>query len=186
MRDNIFDIAVHPDLALPALKLSATMLTIDDAPIVQKLLDRCSDYFEVAEGRPPGPDAALYELTDGPAERIPQDLFCLGLRPEKGELVGIIIVIRHHPLPNQWYLGLFLLDPAWRGRTCGKICFFAFENWVASQGAESILLAVVEPNVRAARFWESVGFKLPRCFPSRVMGLRHHVLIEYEKSLIGG
>jgi len=44
-------------------------------------------------------------------------------------------------------------------------------------------MAVVEANVRAARFWQSVGFGWPRCYPERTIGLRRHVLIEFEKRL---
>jgi hypothetical protein len=66
----------------------------------------------------------------------------------------------------------------------GASAYRAFERWVVGQGADSVLLAVVAANVGAARFWQSPGFGWPRSFPERAIGLRRHVLIEYEKSLI--
>ena len=74
-----------------------------------------------------------------------------------------------------------LLDPGSRNDGLGAAAYRAFERWIAAQGADSILLAVVEANVRAARFWESMGFGWPRCYPERTIGLRRQILIEYEK-----
>jgi RimJ/RimL family protein N-acetyltransferase len=163
--------------------LYVVKLSNEAAPALQRFLERCGDYYEMVEGRPPEPDAALDELNSGPPDRIPHDLFCFGLCHDTGEIVGIISVFRHHPRQNQWYLSFFMLDPAWRGRQLGKAAYFAFENWVINQGGEAILLAVVEPNIRAARFWELVGFRFHRCFPKTAIGLRQHILIEYEKAL---
>jgi len=151
--------------------------------VLQQLLERCGDYYELVEGRSAGPGAAIDELTDGPAERIPHDLFCLGIMDRHYTLAGAIGALRNHRRPNQWYLGLMLLDPVQRNQGFGAAAYRAFENWIATQGADSILLAVVEANVRAARFWQSQGFGWPRCYPERTIGLRRHVLIEYEKDL---
>ena len=151
---------------------------------MQQHLERCDDYYELVEGRPAGPRAAFEELTDGPPERVPHDLICLGiLSVDSDALVGAIGALRNHRRPNQWYLGLMLLAPDLRRRRLGSASYQAFERWVVSQGGDSILLAVVEANVRAARFWQSQGFGWPRCYPERTIGLRNHILIEYEKDL---
>jgi GNAT superfamily N-acetyltransferase len=167
-----------------AAGLRAIRLSIDAASMLQRLVERCADYYELAEGRAATPDTAIEELTAGPPERVPHDLVCLGLVAKPESLAGMIGALRNHRRPNQWYLGLMLLDPAFRGRGVGRACYRAFEDWIIAQGAESILLAVVEPNVRAASFWQSVGFGWPRCYPERTIGLRRHVLIEYEKSFV--
>ena len=166
-----------------AAGLRAVRLSVDAAPAVQRLLERCTDYYELVEGRSPASDAAIEELTGGPPERIPHDLVCLGLLAEPDALVGVIGALRNHRRPDQWYLGLMLLDPDYRGRGVGRACYQAFEGWIASQGVDSALVAVVEANTRAAKFWQSLGFGWPRCYPERTIGLRRHVLIEFEKSL---
>jgi GNAT superfamily N-acetyltransferase len=166
-----------------AAGFAAVSLTFEDAPRLQRLLEQCSDYYALVEGRPPEPDAAIGEMTDGPPERVPHDLVCLGIHDDCGSLAGVVGALRNHRRPNQWYLGLMLLDPVFRGRGLGASIYRGFEGWVAAQGAESILLAVVTANVRAARFWESCGFGWPRSYPERTIGLRRHVLIEYEKAL---
>ena len=160
-------------------------LTEADAPALGRLFARCDDYFELLEGRPAGPTAALGQLRDGPVERVPHDLINLGLLGPDGELAGLIGALRHHRVPDQWYLGFLLLDPAWRGRGLGSTVYWAFQNWIATQGAASIVLAVLAGNTRAHRFWQSLGFGSPRSYPVRQIGLKHHILIEYEKDLVG-
>jgi GNAT superfamily N-acetyltransferase len=99
-------------------------------------------------------------------------------------MFGTLCALRNYPGPGHWYLGLLLLAPAWRGQGLGRRVYLAFEAWVAGQGADSDLLSVVEANTRAASFWESLGFALPRCYQNVPIGNKHHVLIEYEKPVI--
>jgi len=173
----------RPESLFSVRGLDAVLLTKEAAPSLQKLLERCPDYFNILEGRPARKNAALKELNDVPPGFGRENLLCLGLRRSKGVLACVFLTLRHYPRPNQWYLSLFLLDPACRGLKIGRECYFAFEDWVKSQNAESIALAAVAPNVRGAKFWESVGFGFPRCYPPARFGLKRHVLIEYEKSL---
>ena len=178
--------AEMPSLSLPLFTVAGRpvlALTEADAPALQRLFDRCSDYFELLEGRPAGPAAALAELRDGPPERVPHDLFTLGIDGGAGELAGFIGALRHHRRPNQWYLGFLLLAPAWRGHGFGSTAYWAFQHWAAGQGAQSLLLAVLAENERGRRFWQSLGFGSPRSYPVRQIGLKRHILIEYEKDL---
>jgi GNAT superfamily N-acetyltransferase len=163
--------------------LDAIVLSQESAPALQNLLGRCTDFFKMAEGRPAQKNAAIKELNDVPPGFAKENLLCLGLRRVGDVLAGVLIALRHYPRENQWYISLFLLDPGWRGRQTGRTVYLAFENWVKGQNAEAILLAVVAPNQKGAKFWESVGFVLPRCYPPSRFGLRRHVLIEYEKNL---
>jgi len=161
-------------------------LSMDQAPILQRLLERCGDHYEMVEGHRAGPDAAISELTDGPAERVPHDLFCLGILDGDDVLAGAIGALRNHRRTNQWYLGLMLIEPTARSKGLGAAAYREFERWIAAQGADSILLAVVEANIRAGHFWQSQGFGWPRSYPERTIGLRRHILIEYEKDLRPG
>lgn len=73
---------------------------------------------------------------------------------------------------------LMLMDPGERGRGLGGAAYGAFERWVASEGGDSMLLAVLERNDRAARFWERLGLGWPHSYPERAIGTRRHVLAE--------
>ena len=173
-----------PDTLFSANGLEAFALTQGSAPVLQKLLERSYDYFKLVEGRRPPRNAAVKELTNVPPGFGKENLLCLGLRRANGALVGVLILLPHYPRQNQWYISLFLLEPAWRGLQNGRNLYTAFEDWARRQNAETILLTVVAVNERAAKFWESVGFILPRCYPATRFGLKRHVLIEYEKPLL--
>ncbi len=163
--------------------LDAFVLTEKDASLLQKLLERCQDYFELVEGRRPKADAALREMRTTPPGVKLEHLMPLGLFALNGALVGMVLALRHFRRENQWYLSLQLLEPKWRGRRVGEEIFFAFEEWAKTEKADSILLAVVGANHRALHFWEKLGFGLPRCYPAQAFGRKRHVLIEYEKTL---
>ncbi len=127
----------------------------------------------------------MSEWRDRPEHCPAENVLCLGLRQE-GLLDGVIFALRDFPQPADWYLGLALLAPEIRGKAFGGELCRKFEDWAASQGAGKILLAVVAANEAATRFWERSGYNLPRCYPAQMLGLRRHVIIEYEKSLVRG
>jgi GNAT superfamily N-acetyltransferase len=163
--------------------LGAFLLTEKDAAKLQRLLERCYDYFEMVDGRRPKGDAALKELRTTPSGVPRENLMPVGLFAVNGNLVGVILALRHFRRENQWYISLQLLDPRWRGRRVGQEVYLGFEAWAQSKKADSILLSVVDVNRRASHFWEALGFGLPRCYPAQAFGRKRHVLIEYEKTL---
>lgn len=163
--------------------LGAFLLTEADAPKLQRLMERCYDYYEIVEGRRPRGDTALKELRTTPPGVPRENLAPMGLFAVNGTMIGFILSIRHFRRPNQWYLSLQLVEPRWRGRRVGREIYLGFEAWAKSEGADSILLSVVSANQRASHFWESVGFGLPRCYPPQLFGRKRHVLIEYEKTI---
>jgi ribosomal protein S18 acetylase RimI-like enzyme len=163
--------------------LGAFLLTEKDAQLLQRLLERCYDYYDMVEGRRPKPDTALKELRTTPSGVPRENLTPVGLFAVNGALVGAILAVRHYRRENQWYVSLQILEPKWRGRRAGQDVFLAFEAWAKSQNADSILLSVVDANKRASHFWEGLGFGLPRCYPPQAFGRKRHVLIEYEKTL---
>jgi GNAT superfamily N-acetyltransferase len=150
-----------------------------DAPALQRLFDRCGDYFELPEGRPARPDAALDTLRDSPSDGGQRDAFSLGIDGSRGELAGFIDTWRDDRRPTQWSLDLLLLDPAWRGRGIGSTAYWALQHWIIAQGGDSIALA--DGNDRGRRVWQSLGFA-KRSHPT---GLKRHTLTGYEKDLRG-
>jgi len=175
--------AQNENLLFSAHGLNAILLTEKDAANLQRLLERCYDYFAMVEGRRPKGNTALRELRTTPPGVPREYLTPLGLFAVNGTLVGMILAVRHYRRENQWYLSLQLLEPKWRGRRVGRDVYLAFEAWAKSENADSILLSVVNANQRASHFWEGLGFGLPRCYPPQAFGRKRHVLIEYEKTL---
>jgi 4a-hydroxytetrahydrobiopterin dehydratase len=163
-------------------QLQAVRLQGGDVAWLQDLLLRCADYFEMAEGDPPDETAAARELADRPPGGKDEDSFTIGLA-EAERLVGVASMSRHYRGPDEWYLGLMLLDPDCRGAGLGAAFYAALENWAAGMGARKILLAVLEVNERGAKFWRAHNYLSKRRHLAMRLGRLSHTVIEYEKSL---
>lgn len=137
---------------------SAVRLSAADAAELQALHERCSDYFELIEGVPTRPTAAAEDLADLPPGKVLDDKFYFGIRSGDGTLVGALDLLRDYPGPGTWGIGLLMLDPAARGTGLGARIYAAAREWVAAQGGHTILLAVLEQNTPAERFWRRLGF----------------------------
>lgn len=137
---------------------TAVRLTADDAPALQQLCERCGDYFVLEDGAPAGPDTAARMLTALPPGKTLANKHLLGIRAPRGELVGVIDLIRGFPAEGAWWLGLFLLDPTVRAAGLGSRAVGESVRAAAAAGATAIHLGVLEQNEAAERFWRRHGF----------------------------
>jgi ribosomal protein S18 acetylase RimI-like enzyme len=138
----------------------ARVLDPEDGILLQGLLEKCTDYFELVEGCPPAASAAQDLFIDKPPEKTVEDKFLTGLWEPVQKLIGVLDVVRNHPSPGEWFVGLLLIDPAYRRRGLGRRVYQAFEQWVISQRAEQIGLGVVAENRCALDFWHSLGINV--------------------------
>ena len=139
--------------------LTVTRISRDDPSAMrelQSLLERCSDYYELVEGRAAPQTAAADEFDLPPA--IPTDnIFILGFR-DSGDLIAAMSLLRDHPKPTEWWIALFIVRPDSRGRGVGaRICEATFD-WIASNGGKAIVMFVDEANPRGEKFWRSLAF----------------------------
>ncbi|MEA2570487.1 MAG: hypothetical protein QOI24_2488 [Acidobacteriota bacterium] len=132
-------------------------LTAADAPELQNLFERATDFFELCEGGPPRSDAALKELTQVPERFTLDDLVAFGFWRER--LDGVVVLLREPLKEAAWWIGLLLLDPAARGAGAGTRIFEATREWLAVSGAQTIYIGVVVRNEAAQRFWLARGFE---------------------------
>jgi GNAT superfamily N-acetyltransferase len=131
-----------------------TLRPIDDAAELQRLFDRCGDYFAMS-GEPP--DAAL-ELASVAPGRSRDDTFCFGVYDEAEQLIGFVNLARHFPKPNEWWLAFMLLDPAVRNAGRGTAVHEQVRHFVVSQGATALWLGVLTRNEAGQRFWSRCGY----------------------------
>jgi hypothetical protein len=92
-------------------------LSVADAPALQDLFERATDFFELCEGGPPHLDAALQELTRIPDGIAPDGVFLFGMW--RKQLDGVVMLLRDLRADATWWLGLLLLDPSVRGGGVG-------------------------------------------------------------------
>ena len=131
-----------------------------DAGRLQRLLERCSDYYELHEAWATPPDAGEYELTLDPKTAMGTELFVFGLEQERdGELEAVLQMISDCPQPGTWWIGLLVVAPELRGRSLGlELARYAVAT-AADAGAATMKLAVSLRNPRGLRFWEKAGFR---------------------------
>ena len=154
-------------------------LNVADAPELQRLYERCSDYHIAHEGTPTRPNAAEEELTSLPPGRSADDKFSFGIHSAGGELVGYIELFRDYPATGDWWIGLLMLDPAVRRRGVGGRIFRNAGKWAAANGARSIMLAVLESDEAAQSFWIRQGFHEVnrRAYTSQASRKEHTVIV---------
>jgi len=132
-------------------------LDLEDVGELQVLFERCSAFFELTEGAPVSPRGAEDELGLRAKGKGPEDTFCMGaFRGER--LVGFIHLTRDYPKPNEWWLGLLLIDPEARGAGLGAAIDEALRSWAMANGARVMWLGVLVQNQAAERFWRGRGY----------------------------
>jgi GNAT superfamily N-acetyltransferase len=131
----------------------------EDNAALQALLERSSDYSQLVTGSPPGSSAANSLLTNYPEGKTANDKLDIGIYTELKDLIGILDVIRDYPSQHDWWIGLLLFAPKYRGQGLGQLVYRAFEQWVSRQGAQRVYLGVVEQNQRTHQFWQMMGFE---------------------------
>ena len=158
------------------------LLQPEDGPIVQPLLERCTDYFQLVTGLPPGPAEAQGLFIDLPPDKTYDDKILIGLFDQADTLIGLLDAIRNYPEPGVWHIGLLLIDSTHRKRGRGAEVYQAFEDRSRSQAAQAVRLGVFEQNEKAQRFWQRMGFtEIER--EHRLFGALDGILIVMRRSL---
>jgi ribosomal protein S18 acetylase RimI-like enzyme len=160
-----------------------TLYQNTDTAIVADMFRRAADYVMLESGRGPG-DAEVQDFFTGAPPGIdPTKSLHLGLFAPGGQLVAIAGAIFGFPNPDDAYLGLLLIDPAHRGKRLGQQMVDHICAATKAQGATRILIAVLEENTKAHRFWVKLGFTEEMRSQPKEIGLKTHVQIRMTRSL---
>jgi len=128
-----------------------------DRPAVAGFLLEAADYWLLADGVPPGPQAADEFFTDCPPGCDPAASHRLGLFRE-GRLSGLAELSFGFPTPGDAYLGLMILAPRVRGQGHGARLLTHVESLAREAKAPILYLGVLDANPRGRAFWERHGF----------------------------
>ena len=144
-----------------------------DAVILQQLFDRCPDYAEIVEGEEVSPAAAEELFQSLPPGGSLSNKLVAGIFHPRGEIDGVLEVMKHYPEENIWWIGLLLLVPDTRNQGVGRSLLEAFMDFARANGGKAIMLGVVEDNRSAYRFWTQNGFGLVRKTEPRLFGKKN-------------
>jgi RimJ/RimL family protein N-acetyltransferase len=134
-----------------------TPLTAADAPALQRLFERCTEFWELIEGARPAPEKAIEELTSIAPGRTIDDTFTFGVR-EDGQLIAFVQMARGYPTESAWWIGLLLIDPAHRGRGLGAEIHGEIAAYVEARGGTALGIVVQVQNEAAYGFWRRLGY----------------------------
>lgn len=156
----------------------------NDEDVLQQLYEQCADYAYLVDGHLPPPTAAREEFLAVPEGKTLQDKFMFGLFDTRNVLVGLIEAIQHYPDDRSWWVGLMMIAPQQRGRGLGSDFYKAFERWVLAQGAQQVMLSVVEENEQGYHFWQKIGFDVIRKAPPKQFGNKTHVRYVMRRAVV--
>jgi GNAT superfamily N-acetyltransferase len=145
-----------------------------DRAVVRDLYERCADYVMLEQGGLPDEAMVVDFFFDHPPGTDLSQSFKLGLFAG-AVLVGIADMAFGYPEPQDAYIGLLLLDPAWRGQGKGSGFVAHLADSARTRGATRLLIAVLDDNRRGRAFWEREDFQLEKTFPPVDIGARTHV-----------
>ena len=154
-----------------------------DLPLVRTFNQQCSDFFMLQNGAPPNEAEAEEVFNEVPPERRVEDKLSVGVFDSDSTLVGLIDALRNYRIEFEWWIGLMLVAPALRNAGLGMQIHDAFENYASRCGAKRLLLAVLEENTGAHRFWSKLAYHKVKDHPPKRYGCRVHACTEYEKTL---
>ena len=149
---------------------SVRSLKPEEAELLQRLYDQCTDFALVVEGEPFCSTAAHAEFRSIPDGKSLGDKLMFGFINLQGEIVGLLEAVRNYPDETTWWLGLLMLAPQLRGHGVGREVLRGFSEYVRLHGGKTIMLGVVEDNRRAYRFWQNMGFEVMRKTEPRRFG----------------
>jgi putative acetyltransferase len=153
-----------------------------DTDRVFRVFQSAADYVLLETGSLPTMENVREFFEDAPPGEAPDAVLKLGI-VGKGKLVGIADLAFGYPSSKDAYIGLLLIDNAERGKGFGRAALAQLERLAKERKATRLLLAVLEDNVAAARFWEGNGFSLELRTEPVVLGKKTHVRLRYVKEL---
>jgi RimJ/RimL family protein N-acetyltransferase len=158
----------------------AELLSPADLDLVVLLNNACRDFFLLQNGQPPSEADAREVFESVPPQGSEAIKLPIGIFDQFGKLVGLIDVLRGYRTSADWYIGLMLLAPGFQGQGFGTEIHNEFVNYARREGVQRLLLAVLEANESARRFWLRLGYRKVKDFPSRQFGKCLHGLTEFE------
>ncbi|MBW4708329.1 GNAT family N-acetyltransferase [Roseobacter sp. YSTF-M11] len=137
----------------------------DHAEDALDLAQRAADYVILEVGH--APDAAfINDFFDAvPPGLTTADLMTFGVMQEQA-MTGIVCIAEGYELPTDWWIGLVLLDPAYRGSGIGRTVLHLIKTKARRARMTMLKLAVLEANPRAMHFWTREGFVPHRYAPA--------------------
>lgn len=152
------------------------LLSADNENEVQSLCERCLDFWELTDGRPPEKDAGHSILFDLPPDKELKDKYVIGVYNENNILIAVIDIVKDYKAAGEWMIGLLMIDPGERGNSLGRKLHDLIKGWVREEQGSVLRIGVIKENIRGYKFWCEMGYaEIDRV--DRTYGLKEHIVI---------
>ncbi len=153
------------------------------AQLVRDFYRRAADYVNMETGADPGEGTVRDFFFDvAPGGNLSR-AFKLGLMDHGGALIALMDLGFDFPEKQDAYLGLMLIDPAYRGSGLGSMLLDHIKALARERNAPRLLLAVLDENRQARAFWERNGFRIVMSSPPVESGRKTHIRHRMELGL---
>jgi ribosomal protein S18 acetylase RimI-like enzyme len=171
----------------PIAGVSTLELTLEHAPLLQKFFEDNEAYFLATSGEPAGPGEAIEEIvSELPLGWAHTKKLVIGYIDDRGGLVAMANVITDLLASSVFHIGTFIVATIRHGSGDAQTLYRGLESWSFENGAAWMRLGVVSGNVRAERFWSSMGYMPVRRREGVEMGRRTVSVQTMFKPLRGG
>jgi RimJ/RimL family protein N-acetyltransferase len=160
-------------------RFSARRLIPEHLPLIENLNEQCIEAFMFQNGAPPTEADALETFEKFPSGFRAEDKMPIGFFNEHDRLVGMFEILKGYRNPKEWYIGLALITPDERGKGLGTNAHSALADCARRVDVKRLLLAVLQDNLRARKFWLSLGYRILKEYPPRQIGKRTHAMTEF-------
>lgn len=141
---------------------------------------RARDYITLEVGHAPDDQYIKDFFTAAPPDLGPSCLQTLSVMSGPA-MVGMTCVAEGYEWPDDWWIGLLLLDPAFRGQGIGQKVVHQIKERAAQKGVNWIKLSVLFANPRGLTFWLHQGFTHHRDAPATPQSDGHdRVVLKYK------
>ncbi|WHA09445.1 GNAT family N-acetyltransferase [Enterococcus montenegrensis] len=134
------------------------ILTNQDLPAITTLCQEASDYMTLATGQSNPAKEAQDLLTSLPPQKKVEDKTLYGIFNNQNRLIGVLDLVKDHPTPKAWMIGLLLLTPKMRDQEIGKHVHDQIMAQIKAAGGTEIRLGILKNNPRAQKFWQRQGY----------------------------
>lgn len=129
------------------------------------LAERARDYVVLEVGHAPNDDYIEQFFTACPPGVGEDGLMAFSIM-EATAMAGMIGIAEGYEFHDDWWIGLVLLDPAFRGRGLGRAALDQVKGLAKARNIAMLKLSVLDANPRALRFWLREGFVFHRAAPA--------------------
>jgi GNAT superfamily N-acetyltransferase len=150
-------IAAAPRPAARVERTEAAALDESDLAEVHAIRVRAADFFHEVDEPTPTPASFQADLDDLPEGYTRADE-AIYRAYRDGRPVGYAEVLRDYAAPDQWMIGIVLVDAEERSRGVGREIVAAIAADARSAGARSLAAGVIATRERSLAFWRREGF----------------------------